>query len=695
PRWARSSAFVGHDWVVKFAWSDVASVQLEQEGRVTQALGAALHNPPVRRITHLSADPVLIVSPFVPGSPVTGEAIARYSPSEVQRLGAELAGALVAFHSSSSAASVDLAGMRLPPPVPQAGTFELRQSFVPMLDGRRARLVNTWCDFADEVLSTGAEAVVVHGDFHGHNIILGDEQRVRVVLDLELAAFGDYHYDFRYLPAQAATLDLFRATVAEYETRTARVVDNARVMAWHVRTVLGDALWRTAAGIPLFGGGTKEAWIDELADRFDALGFGRLDEPRAARPRIDRVRTTARLRLEPIGPQHADDLWLLHQDPGVAEWQDRTWTRETVDRYAADSADSWAVDGVHRWMAYDSTTGALVGRGGLSKTVVDGARRLEVGWTVRSELWGRGYASEIGRAALAVAFDESGAGEVVAFTEPHNVRSRAVMERIGMTDPRAIDHNGVPFVLYTMRPRPAPPLLPPDVVALICDLRTGLEHVLGDDCAGLFLYGALLFEHPPHWRVDIDFHVLVRARISPAQREALHGLHRWLAAHHRLGCELDGYYVTLDDASQTEPPVSQYDPAHRDGAWALHRAHVHAGRYTVVAGIDPRRVVPQPTWDELRGALQSEMAFIEAHPEEHAFAVLNACRILYSVRTYDVVVSKHQAGQWGREHLGPDDALLIEAALRHYSGDAAEEDYDMLRRRSLAFAAFVSQSIAQ
>jgi hypothetical protein len=35
--------------------------------------------------------------------------------------------------------------------------------------------------------------------------------------------------------------------------------------------VLGDALWRTEAGVPLPGSGTKEAWIDELEVRYAAL----------------------------------------------------------------------------------------------------------------------------------------------------------------------------------------------------------------------------------------------------------------------------------------------------------------------------------------------------------------------------------------------------------------------------------------
>lgn len=44
-----------------------------------------------------------------------------------------------------------------------------------------------------------------------------------------------------------------------------------------------------------------------------------------------------------------------------------------------------------------------MGRGGLSPADVDGERRLEVGWAVRQALWGRGYATEIGRAGLAFA----------------------------------------------------------------------------------------------------------------------------------------------------------------------------------------------------------------------------------------------------------------------------------------------------
>jgi RimJ/RimL family protein N-acetyltransferase len=76
-------------------------------------------------------------------------------------------------------------------------------------------------------------------------------------------------------------------------------------------------------------------------------------------------------------------------------------------------------------------------------------------------LWGRGYATEIGRAGLALAVEELGAEVVVAFTERHNRRSRAVMERLGMryvgefADRGLIEgldgvHDSAPFALYTV-----------------------------------------------------------------------------------------------------------------------------------------------------------------------------------------------------------------------------------------------------
>ncbi|NYH92798.1 GNAT family N-acetyltransferase [Actinopolymorpha rutila] len=170
---------------------------------------------------------------------------------------------------------------------------------------------------------------------------------------------------------------------------------------------------------------------------------------------------TERLRLEPVGLANADDLWLVHGDDEVWPWYgNQKPSREQVDRWAGSMGESWRMHGVGKWIAYDQVSGEVVGRGGLGRTPVDDdwgriyeflpaepwvgvahevrgpsvvhANWLELGWALRHEFWGRGYAAEIGRAGLAYAFDVLGMQAVVSCTDLPNVRSRAVMERIGM-----------------------------------------------------------------------------------------------------------------------------------------------------------------------------------------------------------------------------------------------------------------------
>lgn len=166
-------------------------------------------------------------------------------------------------------------------------------------------------------------------------------------------------------------------------------------------------------------------------------------------PRIARTWNTERLRLVPIGPELVDDLYRLHQDPGIARWHSGRWTWEHARERAESMGQAWRRDGIQKWMAYDQVSGALIGRGGLSYQEIDGTHQLEIGWAIAEPLWGQGYASEIGNAGLGAAYNELNVAEVVAFTEPYNRRSRAVMERLGFAYSHAIRHRGEPFVLYT------------------------------------------------------------------------------------------------------------------------------------------------------------------------------------------------------------------------------------------------------
>ena len=57
-----------------------------------------------------------------------------------------------------------------------------------------------------------------------------------------------------------------------YEKLTGAKLDPDQIMGWHLRTVLGDALWRAEAGIPLPDKRTPVQWLDDLTVRFAALG---------------------------------------------------------------------------------------------------------------------------------------------------------------------------------------------------------------------------------------------------------------------------------------------------------------------------------------------------------------------------------------------------------------------------------------
>ena len=171
---------------------------------------------------------------------------------------------------------------------------------------------------------------------------------------------------------------------------------------------------------------------------------------------------TDRLRLEPITARHARDLWIIHNDEEVARWYGGSKPTGQEARQRAEAmSSSWRAFGFHKWMAYDRESGELVGRGGPSPTPADDdwgrvnallpeqpwtrevrrgpdgetvhANWAEIGWALLPEFWGRGYATEIGRAGLRYSFDVLNMRAVVSCTDYDNVRSRGVMERLGMT----------------------------------------------------------------------------------------------------------------------------------------------------------------------------------------------------------------------------------------------------------------------
>jgi ribosomal-protein-alanine N-acetyltransferase len=152
---------------------------------------------------------------------------------------------------------------------------------------------------------------------------------------------------------------------------------------------------------------------------------------------------TARLLLRRWRPGDRDAFAALNADPRVMEHfpapLSRAESDATVARIEAHFDEHgfglWAVEilGVDGAGAPATT---MIGFTGLSHPRFEPPRTtapcVEVGYRLAAQHWGHGYATEAARASLRFGFDELRLPEIVAFTVPANLRSRRVMERLGM-----------------------------------------------------------------------------------------------------------------------------------------------------------------------------------------------------------------------------------------------------------------------
>ena len=143
------------------------------------------------------------------------------------------------------------------------------------------------------------------------------------------------------------------------------------------------------------------------------------------------------------------DAWAaLNADPVVMEHFPSTQSREESDRWFAFNRDRLAERGWGLWAVEVVDLAPFIGFIGLNAPGFDvpghGPDCVEVGWRLAAAHWGRGYAPEGARAALALAWDQLGLDEVVSFTAVGNAKSRRVMEKLGMAFTGEFDHPSLP-----------------------------------------------------------------------------------------------------------------------------------------------------------------------------------------------------------------------------------------------------------
>jgi RimJ/RimL family protein N-acetyltransferase len=174
---------------------------------------------------------------------------------------------------------------------------------------------------------------------------------------------------------------------------------------------------------------------------------------------------TDRLCLRRWLPQDPAPFARLNADPRVVEFFQGPLSREESDALADRIEAHFQVHGFGLWAVEITGVTPFAGFIGLAVPRFEAPFTpcVEIGWRLAAKHWNRGYATEGARATLAFGFRSLRLQEIVSFTVPGNVRSRRVMEKIGMTHSASddFDHPLLPeghplrrHVLYRVeRPR--------------------------------------------------------------------------------------------------------------------------------------------------------------------------------------------------------------------------------------------------
>ncbi len=236
----------------------------------------------------------------------------------------------------------------------------------------------------------------------------------------------------------------------------------------------------------------------------------------------------------------------------------------------------------------------------------------------------------------------------------------------------------------------------PDVNAVLHEVLSRVQTILGPRLVGMYLHGSLASGHFDRRRSDIDFLMVTVAELPDELLPALAAMHADIAAGESLwATRLEGSYIPRHalrryDPAQTRHPSIGVGKAlalsHHHSDWVIQR-HLIREQGVVLAGPDPRSLIDPVCQDDLRWAVRATLrkwwlpklqnsAWVRDR-EYQAFAVLTMCRALHTLHE-GTVVSKPVAARWAQAVLGERWAALIERALVWRPDEPPDDTDEML-----------------
>jgi [ribosomal protein S5]-alanine N-acetyltransferase len=144
------------------------------------------------------------------------------------------------------------------------------------------------------------------------------------------------------------------------------------------------------------------------------------------------VLETPRLVLREFQFEDLDALSAVLSDPETMRYYPMSFDRAAVADWIQRNRTRYANDGYGLWAMILKSTRELIGDCGLVRQSVDGVDEIEIGYHVRRDLWGQGYATEAARACRDYGFVNLKVDRLISLIRPENLASRRVAEKNGM-----------------------------------------------------------------------------------------------------------------------------------------------------------------------------------------------------------------------------------------------------------------------
>ena len=171
--------------------------------------------------------------------------------------------------------------------------------------------------------------------------------------------------------------------------------------------------------------------------------------------------STSRLRLREYLRADVDERAAMFADEQTMRYYPRLKSRDETVAWVEWNLESYRQHGLGLWVVEQKLTGEFLGECGLVVQMVDGAREIELGYSIKRSHWGRGFATEAAFAVRDHAIEVLGLRRLVSIIHPDNTRSQAVARKVGMRHEKNTHVFGSPQKIYSLDATTDPTTTPP------------------------------------------------------------------------------------------------------------------------------------------------------------------------------------------------------------------------------------------